>query len=417
MKKIGLIILVAAVMVGCGDGPKTVKTLTLTEEEQVINKQQNAFSLDLLKRVNANEKETNVFISPLSVAVLSSMLANGAEGNTLTQILNTIGASGYDIADLNDYYKYVLENLPHLDKYTDMKIADAIWLDDAYQVKDEFVRANKTYYKAQVDVADLANPAMAKVVNDWAKKSTNGLIKEVVDESMFQEDTRMVLGNAIYFMSKWANEFSKSLTENADFTMADGKSVTVKMMNKNDELYVTPDKPYEEGEADAEPFDARMLRLYFKDSKYCADIVLPREGLSCDAYLAGLDMDKLNELKNMLGKYQVKVKLPKFKLRYHRDLEEDMQALGMTDVFGGQSNLRGITEDEQLYLSRLFQDSYIELDEEGVKAAAVTIGIAQPTAVLVLEAAPFIVDRPFLLFIREAQYGTILFAGKIGEPK
>ena len=246
MKTKLLIIALAAVMlVGCEGGPGTVKTLTLTEEEQVINQQQNEFSLDLLKRVNAHEDGENVVLSPMSVSAVCAMLANGAEGNTLTQILNTIGAQGYDITDLNDYYKNLLTTLPHLDKYTDMKLADAIWVDDAYQVKDEFIKANKSYYKATVDVADLANPAMAKVINSWAKKNTKGLIPEVVDETMFTEDTRMVLANAIYFMSKWASEFDKSATKQEDFTLADGKTISVNMMNKSSKLTVTPAYQYD----------------------------------------------------------------------------------------------------------------------------------------------------------------------------
>ena len=370
--KLFLIALLATMFVGCEGGPGTVKTLTLTEEEQVINQQQNEFSLDLLKRVNAHEDGENVVLSPMSVAAVCAMLANGAEGNTLTQILNTIGAQGYDITDLNDYYKNLLTTLPHLDKYTDMKLADAIWVDDAYQVKDEFVKANKSYYKATVDVADLANPAMAKVINSWAKKNTKGLIPEVVDETMFTEDTRMVLANAIYFMSKWASEFDKNATKQEDFTLADGKTISVNMMNKSSKLTVTPAYRYD-GIQGPTPdtaityYSARMLRLYFKDNAYCMDVVLPREDISCDDYLADFDMDDLIWLQNKLSNYSVQVKLPKFTIKYHRDLEEDMSALGMTDVLNpALADLSGITDEEQLFLKKLFQDSYIAIEEEGV---------------------------------------------------
>jgi len=418
-----ILTLAAIMLVGCENGPGTVKTLTLTEEEQVIKDQQNEFSLDLLKRVNAQENGENVVLSPMSVAVVCAMLANGAEGNTLTQILNTIGAQGYDIADLNDYYQNLLTNLPRLDKYTDMKIADAIWVDDAYKVKDEFVKANKSYYKATVDVADLANPAMAKVINSWAKKNTKGLIPEVVDETMFTEDTRMVLANAIYFMSKWASEFDKNATKQEDFTLADGKSTSVSMMNKSSQLMVTPAYRYD-GIQGPTPdtaityYSARMLRLYFKDNAYCMDVVLPRKGINFDDYLADFDMDDLNWLQNKLSNYSVQVKLPKFTIKYHRDLEEDMSALGMTDVLNpALADLSGITDEEELFLKKLFQDSYIAIEEEGVKAAAVTVGIVAPNAAEPTPSVePFIVDRPFLLFIREAKYGTILFAAKIGNP-
>ena len=124
--------LVAALLLtGCGETPHKVRTLELTPEEKVINTNQNGFTLDLLKQVSATETESeNVFLSPLSVAIVGAMVANGAEGETLNQILRTIGAGDYSVDDLNAYYKNLLENLPYLDKYTDMKLADAIWVDN-----------------------------------------------------------------------------------------------------------------------------------------------------------------------------------------------------------------------------------------------------------------------------------------------
>jgi serpin B len=233
----------------------------------------------------------------------------------------------------------------------------------------------------------------------------------------------MVLANAIYFMSKWASEFDKNATKQEDFTLADGKSTSVCMMNKSSQLMVTPAYRYDGIQGPAPDtaityYSARMLRLYFKDNAYCMDVVLPRKGINCDDYLADFDMDDLNWLQNKLSNYSVQVKLPKFTIKYHRDLEEDMSALGMTDVLNpALADLSGITDEEELFLKKLFQDSYIAIEEEGVKAAAVTVGIVAPNAAEPTPSVePFIVDRPFLLFIREAKYGTILFAAKIGNP-
>lgn len=425
MKKSTILLLSAAILLAACENmphdenmPHEVKTLTLTSEERVINSQQNEFSLDLLKQVSANEKSSeNVFLSPLGVAFVCGMMTNGAEGNTLDQILATIGAEGYSVDDLNEYYKNILENLPYLDKTTDMKIADAIWVDDQCHAKKDFIGINKMHYLADVVNLDLQDQLAPKAINDWANKNTKGLIKEVINEP-FSDDARMVLTNAIYFKGNWQVEFKKSATRDEDFTTTEGKTVTVSMMNMNEKVMVTRAPAWIcSTEGGLESYGARMLRLYFKDKAYCMDIILPREGVSCDEYLALLNMQALQLLETALGEYDIEVKLPKFTLKYHRDLNEDMQTLGMTDAFSGQlANFSGIAE-EPLYLSKLFQDSFLEVDEAGAKAAAVTVATMNYTSAEPDVVPPFIVNRPFLLFIRECTYGTILFAGKIGHPE
>ncbi len=428
-KSILFALMASLFLTACGDSPHSVQTLTLSTTEININREQNAFSLDLLKQANATEqKSENVFLSPLSVAIVSSMLANGANGTTLSQILDVIGAADYDISELNDYYKNLLENLPYLDKYTDMNIANAIWVDDVLSLKEPFRQTAKQYFKATIESSDLQDPAIVKTINAWADKNTKGLIKRVVTEQDFTEESRMVLANALYFKSKWQEKFNKTDTRKQDFTLRDGSTIQVDMMSMSNELSVMPSWPpmdYDNGESFAEirPYDARMLRMYFKDRAYCMDIVLPREELSCDDYLADFNMDKLKELESLMGSYEVQVQIPKLKLDYRRDLEEDMKALGMTDVFDNVradltdlATYNGMGTDADLFLGKLFQKSYLEVDEEGAKAAAVTIGIVNDKAASPMPIEPFIVDRPFLLFIREVKYGTILFAGKIGKP-
>ncbi|MBQ7671514.1 MAG: serpin family protein [Paludibacteraceae bacterium] len=425
MKKSTILLLCAATILfsACNQNApvnkqREVKKLVLSPQDEAINVHQNEFTLNLLKQANANETESeNVFLSPLSVSILCGMLTNGASGNTLDQILSTIGAGDFSVDDLNNYYQNILENLPYLDKTTDMKIADAIWVDDQCHAKKDFIGINKMYYLADVVNLDLQDQLAPKAINDWANKNTKGLIKEVINEP-FSDDARMVLTNAIYFKGNWQVEFKKSATRDEDFTTTEGKTVTVSMMNMNEKVMVTRAPAWIcSTEGGLESYGARMLRLYFKDKAYCMDIILPREGVSCDEYLAMLNMQALQLLETALGEYDIEVKLPKFTLKYHRDLNEDMKTLGMTDAFSGQlANFSGIAE-EPLYLSKLFQDSFLEVDEAGAKAAAVTVATMDYTSAEPDVVPPFIVNRPFLLFIRECTYGTILFAGKIGHPE
>ena len=417
MKKSTILLLCAATLLFCAcnqDAPvvknnqREVKKLVLSPQDEAINVHQNEFTLNLLKQVNANEMESeNVFLSPLSVSILCGMLTNGAGGNTLSQILSTIGAGDFSVDDLNNYYHNFISCVTSLDSTTDMNIADAIWVDDQCHVKEPFVEANKTYYFAAVENLDLQSQKTVRAINDWADENTKGLVQDIIKEP-FSDACRMVLTNAIYFKGLWKDAFKMENTRTEPFNLADGTQSTVKMMNQMGELKVTQ----------ANSLNARMLRLYFKEEAYCVDIVLPNEGINCDDFLAGLTEEKLAELEYNLCQREVQVKLPKFGLKYHCELNKDMQALGMTDAFSDLANFSGMAK-EPLFISRIFQDAALEVDEAGAKAAAVTVAVATMDFMAAEpdDTPPFIADRPFLLFIRECKYGTILFAGKIGHPE
>ena len=407
--KLFLIALTTTMFAACGSGPEPVLELQLTEEEQILNSRQNQAGIDLL-RLHASDEEENTIISPLSIHIASAMLANGAKNATQEQILNTIGAKDYSIDFLNDYNSKLMKILPHLDNTTDMRIANAMWLDDDLHPVENFVEANKRYYQATVDIIDLSTPAAAKVINDWASLNTNKLIQQVVDESMFNEYTRLVLANAIYFKGCWQSEFKKADTRKGDFHLADGTTIQTDMMHQTGKfkvsVYISSFTGTPKG---------RMLRMPFK-GEYYMDIILPNNEVGgCENYLTHvLGMDELNALEKTLTEMETYVQMPKFTLKDHINLIPDMQALGMVDVFTDAADLSGIDSTQFLSVGQFLHDTYLEVNEEGAKAAAVTTVAVYTNAAL--PSTDFIVDRPFLLFIREAKYGTILFAAKIGNP-
>jgi len=410
--KLLILALVATMFAACGPGPDPVLELQLTEEEQILNSRQNQAGIDLLC-LHASDEEENTIISPLSINIASAMLANGAKNATQEQILNAIGAEGYSIDFLNDYNAKLMKTLPHLDQTTDMRIANGIWLDDNLRPVENFVEVNKRSYQATVDIIDLNKPAAAKVINDWASLNTKKLIQQVVDESMFNDYTRFVLANAIYFKGMWQNEFKKADTRKGDFHLADGTTIQTDMMHQTGKFrigeYVIPN----ETRYTTTP-DARMLRMPFK-GEYYMDIILPNNNISCAYFLDQvLDMEVMDALEKSLTEMETYVQMPKFTLKDHINLIPDMQALGMVDVFTDAADLSGIDSTQFLSVGQFLHDTYLEVNEEGAKAAAVTTVIGYTNAAL--PAQEFIIDRPFLLFIREAKYGTILFAAKIGNP-
>ncbi len=228
MKKSTILLLCAATILfsACNQNApvnkqREVKKLVLSPQDEAINVHQNEFTLNLLKQANANETESeNVFLSPLSVSILCGMLTNGAGGNTLDQILSTIGAGDFSVDDLNNYYQNFISCVTSLDSTTDMNIADAIWVDDQCHVKEPFVEANKTFYFATVENLDLQSQIAPKTINDWADKSTKGLVRDIIKEP-FSDACRMVLTNAIYFKGLWKDAFKTENTKTEPFNLAD----------------------------------------------------------------------------------------------------------------------------------------------------------------------------------------------------
>ena len=416
--KLFLVALLTSMLAACGPSPEPVQELQLTEEEQILNSRQNQVGIDLL-RLHAYTDEENVIISPLSINIASAMLANGAKNATQEQILNAIGAEDYSIDFLNDYYAKCIPcfNSPSIDCDLDIHLANGLWLDDDLHPVSNFVKAINRSYWANVDIIDLGTPAAAKVINDWASLNTKKLIGKVVDETMFNEYTRFVLANAIYFKGRWQSMFKPEDTRKRDFFLPDSTTIETDMMHQTGKFqigeYVFPN----ETRYVTTP-DVRMLRMPFSGwGGFYMDIILPNGNISCADFLDHmLDMEVVNALENSLEeKDEVLVQMPKFTLKYHLNLIPDMQALGVVDVFTDAADLSGIDSTQSLYISHFLHDSYLEVNEEGAEAAAVT-SIGGSIATSVSSTPLFLVNRPFLLFIREAKYGTILFAAKIGNP-
>lgn len=420
MKKLVLFLMMAAILCGCNE-PQAVEELSFGVTENAIATTQNEFAVNLLRQVAADGGE-NVFISPLSAGFACAMTVNAAKGATYRQLMSVLAPDDYDVADLNGYYQQLIEKLPHLDNTTQLSIANALWM--GHSSYKSYVDVLQTYYKADVDSIDLSDPHSAKIINDWADNHTNGCIKNICDPSMFNEDLHLVLANVLYFKGKWANKFSKSKTHSETFYLANGDTKDVKMMQQKAEFGVTPSlaflaETYNYDWRTEQPslsdLPVRMLTMYYKDKKYCVDILLPDEDVDMNAVLANLTVERYERMCRREWECDVEVRIPRLSMRYHRRLNDDMKALGVTDVFSNDADLTGMS-DHDVRLDQLLQDTYLVMNEEGTEAAAVTSGWFMDKAEAPAE-SPFIVNRPYLLFIREAKTGIILFAGRIESPE
>ncbi|WP_373787423.1 serpin family protein [Bacteroides heparinolyticus] len=381
--------------------PQPRKDITLTRAEQEMLDKGNDFAFRFFNQVCKTENEKpNLFISPLSASLCLSMVANGASDNTLKEMLATLGFSDYLPAKMNAYNQKLTSALLNLDNTTQLGIANSIWIKQGFGVYDDFVDVNKKMYDAQVKELDFASPKAVDVINGWCAEKTKNCIKEVLKE--IPGDARLYLLNALYFKGNWTTRFNNSNTAQEQFTNQDGSKSMVQMMNLDNKSF-----NYTENEWFG------MAEFPYGNEAFSMVVALPAEGKSLEECLPQLTKEHWQEWNSRLSGTSLNVKLPRFELKYDKDLKEDMKALGMIDAFDGNVANFSKMSATDLFIGLLQQFTYVKVNEEGTEAAAVTIAGMVNSAGPSIQARPFHVNRPFVFLIKEKSTGVILFMGKV----
>jgi len=379
--------------------PKGWRELTVSEKSLVQS--DNKFGLKLFKEIIKEEKDKNVFISPLSVSMALGMTYNGANGSTQEAMQKTLELNGLTIQEVNESYKSLIELLSGLDPKVKFQIANSIWYRQEYTFEKEFIDLNKKYFNAEVRGLNFADPNAVKIINGWVDKNTNGKIKEIVDPPI-DPLTVMFLINAIYFKGSWTYQFDKKLTKDDWFVLPDSSRKACKMMNQKGEFnYLRND-------------NFQAIDLPYGDGDFSMTIFLPHPGKNIDSLIAEFNQENWDLWINSFSKHELTIEFPKFTLEYELKLNDVLTALGMGIAFDPeQADFTKIYKGpENAYISKVKHKTFVEVNEEGTEAAAVTsVEIGITSVGLWMR-----VDRPFIFVIRENKSQTILFMGKIVEP-
>ena len=386
---------------------KERKDITLTRSQEELLEANTDFAFRFFGQVRSSEQESpNLFISPLSASLCLSMVANGADRNTLDEMLTTLGfpAERYNMDDLNSYNQTLVNALLSLDNTTRLSIANSIWVNQGFHVLDAFANVNKTMYDARVSELDFSSPKALKTINNWCADETNGCIKEILDE--LTEETKVVLANALYFKGIWKTPFKESNTKAEFFSDANGSHNQVKMMNLSNTYF---------NFCWTEDYD--IAELPYGNAAFSMAIVLPHEDKTLDECLAQLDGDTWKQRRGEMSSQKLNVKLPRFELSYERELTDDLKALGINDLFNPYTADLSKMAEVALFISMVKQVSYIKVNEEGTEAASVTIAKGDLAAAppSMDDAYDFYVNRPFAFMIKELSTGAILFMGKVEQ--
>ncbi len=346
-----------------------------------------------------SENNENAMMSPLSVALALAMTANGAKDDTLKQMAEFLGGENANLDILNAFLHEYAFNLPSSDN-TKVRIANSIWYRDCAKliVSDYFKDANHKFYNATLKPAAFDQGTVDEI-NQWCSDNTDKMIPKIINE--LSDDAMICLFNAIVFDGKWETPYEDEDVMDEFFTDAKGKELKIKMLRSIENTYL-------ENEL------VTGTIKYYKDG-YEFIALLPKEGVSVDAVVAGLNGEDYFALFENARYGDVITSIPEFETKDEYELPSILKDMGIVNAFQGYladfSNM-ATYEDGPLFISNVIHKTYIKVDRNGTKAAAVTgVIMDYATSVGPSEMYEVNLNRPFVYVIADSETHTPVFIG------
>jgi serpin B len=356
----------------------------------------NKFGFQLMAQCRQSLPETNYFLSPAGLAFALAMAENGAQGETLRQIMYTLHVTNIPLPRLNEANKALLDHLTNLDSRIKLEIANALWADQTASIKPDFIAVNQRDYNALVANGNFQDSATVKKINDWVSGRTHEKIPEILQPPL-DPNLVLILLDAIYFKGDWLAQFDTNRTLELPFKLGNGQTVQ----------------------------HPRMIRTghyaYCEDDRFQA-VEIPYAGgaISMFVFLKTFNPGDFEAAIQQMPSTVVLVELPRFKMENEYDLTGVLPPMGMQLAFDPLRADFSRMSDNPLWISFVKQKTYVAVNEQGTEAAAVTaVGFGRGLGAAPKEPQPFcfMVDRPFFIVIQEKQTGLILFLGAISDPR
>ena len=352
---------------------------------------------------SAPDAPENLLISPLSISLALAMTANGAGSNTLKEMEDLLGG-GIGIDTLNQYYYDYTANLPS-SKKASLHLANSIWFrdnDNMIQIPEEFLQTNANYYNAGAFRAPFDAGTLLDV-NNWVKFHTHDMIPMVLNE--IQPDDIMYLINALAFEAEWRNPYTEYDIQQGKFYLDQDTTVEVPMMYSEESCYLEDEW-------------ATGFIKYYSGSNYSFAAILPNESVTVSDYIGMMNGESLQKLLASRKNTEVFAAMPKFKFDYSTSLKKPLIALGMKEAFSGDadfSRLNSIREPNT-YVGDVIHKTFIQVDERGTKAGAVTAVIMTNESAPMEPQKKVFLDRPFIFMILDERTQLPVFIGYVMNP-
>jgi serpin B len=375
--------------------------INLTSDQVLLIESENSFAFDIFKKVIENEGGSeNIIISPLSISYALSMTLNGANGATRNAMLEALRVNGITPEIINNSYKNLSEALLNVDKRVLISIANSVWTENNFVVKKPFTDILTGFYNAESKSFDINDPLAPKQINSWIESKTNGLIKNMIDK--LNDNTVMLLINAIYFKGKWKSQFDVKNTIQRSFDKPGGATSEVPMMKQTSDFKIFT------GEAFV------LAEFPYGQGNFVMDVILPDDQNGVNGIIPLINDNSFKGWLNQMSERETDLTFPRFKYGYKKQLKDVLTDMGMGIAFSDNADFSNISNLD-LLINDVTHQAFIETNEEGTEAAAATIVDIVATS---MPAAPFIlnIDHSFLYIIRETTTNSILFMGRVVDP-
>ncbi|MCL2071259.1 MAG: serpin family protein [Oscillospiraceae bacterium] len=360
------------------------------------------FTVDVFKRAfeeSLSEGKQNSLVSPLSALLALAMTANGADGDTLAEMEAVLGR-GMSLEELNALLSAYVFNLPSYEG-SKLSIANSIWYrKGVFNVSDTFLQTNRDYYNAEIEPADFNEQTLVDI-NNWVSRNTDEMITEII--GAIPPDAIMYLINAIAFDSEWEETYAEDRVWQSNFAAFGGRNQNAELMWADENLYL------DDGKA------IGFVKPY-KDGAYSFAALLPNEGVDITEYVAEMTGESLTDTLQGAVQTEVVTALPKFSYEFDIEMSGLLKGMGMSDAFSqGRADFSrlGTSPYGNIFINRVIHKTFIEVDEKGTKAAAVT---AVEMATCSVPSTPFVVlNRPFVYAIIDNENNLPIFIGTLLE--
>ena len=372
--------------------------IVLTRQQQAVVSTGNGFAFKFFSQLCKAEADKEVFISPFSLDAALCMLCNGAEGDTYSQITAALGFGDMDKDEVNGTYKLLIKALLEADSSTKFTIANAMWLNRQFPVRESYASTLRNSYNATVDNLDFSTSEALDAINSWTNRNTGGMIPTLFER--LDPDWVWILANALYFKGVWSEKFKAENTRPETFHCLSGAELNVDYMHGEIPcLY-----------AYSEELGAELCELPFGNKAFRLDILLPDSVIDFNQFVSGLSAEKWDAVTASLHSTEMYLIIPKMDVSYTGTdtFKESLQALGIQDAFNAKADFSSLSS-VPTYVSDVIQKACFKMDENGAEAAAVTAMTGK-----MMSAGPsneFFADHPFVYAIRECSTGAILFMG------
>jgi serpin B len=364
----------------------------------------NEFALELTVQLGRQDAGQNVFLSPANVAIALAMTANGARGETLQSMLSALNLNTLDLETVNSNFAALQALLVRDEPGATIAIANALWARAGVAFNADFLQRTQGFYDARIEALDFDQPDAPKTINEWVRRQTNDKIPAIVER--IPEEIILLLMSAIYFNGKWETPFNPEFTQDRPFYLLNGTTKELPTMYRSDDF------EYLKGDG----FQA--VRLPYAGGGVRMVIILPDADRTLAQLTDQLSIENWESWREQFSVKEGQLYLPRFTTRYDAQLNEALKAMGMATAFdGGRADFSGMRPiPPNVFISQVRHVAYVDVNEAGTEAAAVTSVEMGITSAMPTETVLMHVDRPFFFAIEETSTGSILFTGLITEP-